>query len=227
LGVAGSQPEKDVYTAVLSSDGRTVAFVSNSDNLVPGDTNGTFDVFARDLRTGTTTRVSVSSGGRQSLRASDAPTVSGDGRYVAFQTDGREFDPRDINDKKDVYVHDRQTRRTRWVSARPNGRNGNGESLWPALDPSGRWMSFTSRASNLIGSETEPRRPNVFLRDLRTWKLIKVSIGIGGAHASGFSEVSKVGGEGRVVAFHSRATNLVSNDSNGPRCDVFARVGLR
>ena len=68
----------------MSADGRYVAFQSRSDNLVPGDTNGTWDIFVRDRQSGTTERVNVDSGGVQGDATSNYSSISADGRYVAF-----------------------------------------------------------------------------------------------------------------------------------------------
>src|SRR5919204_6943340 len=92
VSTAGVQGDRDSELPAVSADGRYVAFVSLSDNLVPGDTNGTADVFVRDRLTGTTERVSVSSTGAQANRDSGllngmgGPSISADGRYVAFDS---------------------------------------------------------------------------------------------------------------------------------------------
>ena len=91
----------------VSADGRYVAFDSYAANLVPGDTNGTSDVFVRDLRAGTTSRVSVSSTGAQPNGRSGVPSVSADGRYVAFTSGAANLVPGDTNGAFDVFVRDR------------------------------------------------------------------------------------------------------------------------
>ncbi|MGZ4618639.1 MAG: TolB family protein, partial [Frankiaceae bacterium] len=105
-----AQVELDVPTApAVSADGRYVVFTSDAANLVPGDTNDTPDVFVRDRRAGTTTRVSVSNTGAQGNGYSyNAPAVSADGRYVAFVSDAANLVPGDTNGASDVFVRDRR-----------------------------------------------------------------------------------------------------------------------
>ena len=88
----------------ISADGRFVAFDSEATNLVPGDTNDASDVFVRDRQTGTTRRVSVSSGGAQGNGASFDPAISADGRFVAFNSDATNLVPGDTNGAADVFV---------------------------------------------------------------------------------------------------------------------------
>jgi hypothetical protein len=90
--------------ASISADGRYVAFLSWASNLVPGDTNGTVDVFVHDRLTGQTTRVSVASDGTEGNGASWRPSLSADGRYVAFASEASNLVPGDTNDKSDIFV---------------------------------------------------------------------------------------------------------------------------
>ena len=84
VGPGGVQGNDDSFDPAISADGRFVAFGSDATNLVPGDTNGSDDVFVRDRQTGTTRRVSVGPGGVQGNGASFDPAISADGRFVAF-----------------------------------------------------------------------------------------------------------------------------------------------
>jgi hypothetical protein len=110
---AGGQANDSSVDFALSADGRFVAFGSGASNLVPGDTNGAFDIFLRDRQAGTTERVSVSSGGEQLMPgagggpASFAPGVSADGRFVAFVSNGFNLVPGDFNGLDDAFVRDR------------------------------------------------------------------------------------------------------------------------
>src|SRR5206468_10258528 len=100
----------------LSADGRFVAFTSRSTNLVPGDTNGSPDVFVHDRRTGTTERLSVDSAGTEANAKSYHPALSTDGRVVAFTPSATNLEPGDTSEAEDVYVRDRQTAVTERVS---------------------------------------------------------------------------------------------------------------
>ena len=126
----------------ISADGRFVAFSSDATNLVPGDTNGTADVFVRDRQTGTTRRVSVGSGGAQGNGLSVDPAISADGRFVAFASDATNLVPGDTNGADDVFVRDRQTGTTRRVSVGSGGAQGDRVSFDPAISADGRFVAF-------------------------------------------------------------------------------------
>ena len=105
----------------ISTDGRYVAFDSLASNLVLGDTNGLEDVFVRDRLTGTTERVSISTGGTEGNGFSAIPSISADGRYVAFESVASNLVPGDTNGTRDVFVRDRQTGTTQRVSIDSSG----------------------------------------------------------------------------------------------------------
>src|SRR5207249_304351 len=100
----------------ISSDGRYIAFDSFSSNLVSGDTNDANDVFVYDRQTCQTTRVSVATGGGQSNGGAFNPSISGDGRFIAFQSEASNLVPNDTNFMDDSFVHDRMTGETTRVS---------------------------------------------------------------------------------------------------------------
>jgi archaellum component FlaF (FlaF/FlaG flagellin family) len=100
----GTEGNGDSWAPSISADGRYVAFTSRASNLVPGDTNGTWDVFVHDRVTGQTTRVSVASDGTEGNGASEFPSISADGRYVAFISEASNLVPGDTNDKRDIFV---------------------------------------------------------------------------------------------------------------------------
>ncbi len=136
--------------ASISDDGRYVAFASEAGNLVPGDTNGTQDVFVRDRQAGTTERVSVDSSGGQVDNGNDTqPVISGDGRFVAFHSVAADLVPGDTNNSLDVFVHDRQTGLTERSSVDSNGAQANRASTFPSISANGRFVAFGSAATNL------------------------------------------------------------------------------
>ncbi len=115
----GTQGDFNSWRPAISANGRYVAFISDATTLVPGDTNGRADVFVHDRQTGATTRVSVSSAGIQGdgfVEGSSTPSISADGRFVAFASGASNLVPGDTNNQKDVFVHDRQTGATTRVS---------------------------------------------------------------------------------------------------------------
>src|SRR5206468_5727201 len=111
----------DSFRSAISANGRFVAFVSTSTDLVTNDTNGLQDVFVRNLASGVTERVSVAAGGTQGNDVSDFPSVSADGHYVAFLSLASNLVPNDTNGRRDVFVRDRVTGVTEMVSISSGG----------------------------------------------------------------------------------------------------------
>ncbi len=207
----------------ISSDGRYVAFYSWASNLVGGDTNGWPDVFVHDRQIGTTERVSVNSGGVQGNWESYDPSLSADGRYVAFESFAWNLVGGDTNSVSDVFVHDRQSSNTMRVSVATGGAQGNDFSLNPSISDDGRYVAFSSQASNLDGGDTTDDW-DVFLRDRQSGTTERVSVDSGGTQGIGDSgyEGLSISGSGRYIAFESNATNLVAGDTNGVD-DIFVR----
>jgi Tol biopolymer transport system component len=219
-GNGGSQLPK------LSADGRSVVFISGATNLVAGDTNGFDDVFVHDRRTGTTTRVSVNSAGIQANNNSDDPTMSADGRFVAFNSAATNLVAGDTNGTLDAFVHDRRTGTTTRVSVDSAGTQANGDSFFPALSANGRFVAFVSGATNLVADDTSGME-DVFVHDRRTGTTTRVNVDSAGTQANGDSiGLPSLTADGRSVAFSSEATNLVAGDTNGA-LDIFVHDRLR
>ena len=218
----GAQGNDGTYGgSAISADGRYVTFRSDATNLVPGDTNEATDIFVRDRQTGTTRRVSVSSGGAQGNAGSFIPALSADGRFVAFKSFATNLVPGDTNGMEDTFVHDRQTGTTRRVSVGAGGVQGNGHSLNPAISADGRYVAFESDATNLVPGDTN-EATDVFVRDRQTGTTRRVSVSSGGVQGNNTSFSQALSADGRFVAFRSDATNLVPGDTNGMG-DVFVR----
>lgn len=205
----------------MSLDGRYVVFVSGAPNLVPGDTNGKLDVFRRDRVAGTTTRVAVASGGGQGNRRSDLPSISRDGRYVAFYSEATTLVAGDTNGRTDIFRRDTVAGTTIRVSVGAGGQ-GNGDSVFPSISDDGRLVAFGSAASNLVDGDGNGTH-DIFVRDLGAGTARRVSVSSAGAGGNGASLFPAISGDGNVVAYVSDATNLVPGDTNGSR-DVFLRV---
>jgi archaellum component FlaF (FlaF/FlaG flagellin family) len=216
---AGGQSNGSSTAAAISADGRYVAFHSTASNLVPGDTNNTYDVFVHDMATGVTDRVSLDSAGAQANNNSMGASISADGRYVAFQSQATNLVPGDTNNAADLFVHDRVTGATIRASVDSSGAQANAYSFWPILSADGRFVSFHSLATDLVPGDTNGKL-DVFVRDLRLGTTSRVSVDSAGAQADGDSSTSSISADGRFVAYFSYATNLVSGDTNGTT-DVF------
>jgi Tol biopolymer transport system component len=217
----GAQANGNSGWPSISADGRYVAFSSEASNLVPGDTNGVTDIFVRDRVAGGTTRVSVSSTGVQANGNSAWPSISADGRYVAFQSEATNLVPGDTNSAPDIFVHDRVTGGTARVSVATGGVQANGFSRSPSISADGRYVAFESWATNLVPGDTNGAW-DVFLHDRGTGATTRVSVSLAGAQADGNSGSPSISANGRYVAFVSAATNLVPGDTNG-LTDVFVR----
>jgi Tol biopolymer transport system component len=222
VATGGAQGNDHSFDPVLSADGRYVAFGSWATNLVPNDTNGWQDGFVHDRWTRTTRRVSVATGGAQADGFNGTPRLSADGRYVAFESFASNLVPGDTNDTSDVFVRDRRTGTTERVSVGRDGAQGDLGSSTPAISPGGRYVAFTSTATNLVPGDKGGQQ-DVFVRDRRRGRTERVSVGLGGAEADDFSLTGAISAGGRVVAFSSAATNLVPGDTNGWN-DVFVRA---
>jgi len=220
----GTQGNKTSRLPSISADGHLVAFQSNSDNLVPADTNGLYDVFVRDTQSGQTSRVSVGSGGTQGNGASQAPSISGDGRYVAFESKANNLVPADTNSRYDVFVRDLQTGQTSRVSVSSGGTQGFGDSQTPSISADGRYVAFQSNASDLVVSDSNGAY-DIFVRDLQTGQTSRVSVDSSGAQANSDSQLPSISADGRYVAFESNASNLVPGDTNAIY-DIFLRDTL-
>jgi Tol biopolymer transport system component len=202
-----------------SSDGRYVAFESLAINLVAGDGNGTDDVFVHDRLTGTTTRVSLHTDGTEGNGESHSPSISGDGRYIAFESFADNLVAGDGNSFWDIFVHDLQTRTTTRVSLHTDSTEGDGPSFDPSISSDGRYVAFESDADNLVVSDNGFYY-DVFVHDLQTRTTTRVSDGLAGIQGIGDSYSPSISADGRYVAFESFATNLVAGDGNGTS-DVF------
>jgi hypothetical protein len=181
VGAGGRQANSSSFGAAISADGRFVAFLSVASNLVAGDTNGAEDVFVRDRVAQVTRRVSVGPGGQQSNGGSFLPAISADGRFVAFNSLASNLVPPgvDTNNTGDVFVRDRKVQVTRRVSVGPGGQQANGDNFEPAISAHGRFVAFTSEASNLVAGDTNATY-DVFVRDRKAQVTRRVSVGSGG-----------------------------------------------
>jgi WD40-like Beta Propeller Repeat len=223
LGAVGAQGDHNSRAPAISDDGRYVAFRSDSTTFVPGDTNGLVDVFVRDRQSGTTGRVSVSSGNAQANGHSslnDAPVMSGDARYVAFSSVASNLVTGDTNLVSDVFVRDRTLATTTRASVSSiNNAQANEGSDQPSISADGRYLAFSSFASNLIGSFDSSTNRDIFLRENATSNTVGFTF-----DANGDSSHPSIGLNSGlpVIAYESTATNLVQNDTNGVT-DVFVQ----
>jgi Tol biopolymer transport system component len=212
----------------ISADGRYVAFTSRAKNLSPAAKSGKPQVYVRDMETGVTTLVSRASGADGAAAEYDAadPSISADGRYVAFSSSAESLSPDDAA-ITDVFVRDLATATTVLVSraSGPGGAAGDAESFAPSISADGRHVVFESHADNLSAGETAPDANAIFVRDLDSGatELISRASGPAGAVA-GEAYGPSISADGRYVAFSSPAA-LDPEDFDQPSfpMDVFVR----
>ena len=205
----------------LSSNGRSLVFVSAADDLVADDSNGAADVFLRNLQKGKTTRVSVGPRLVQANGSSSEPTLSANGRYVAFVSTATNLVKKDRNDQTDVFVRDLKRKKTQRISLGRRGAEPNCGCFDPVISGNGRFVAFSSFATNLVRRDRN-ESADVFLRNLKKRKTTRISVGGKGSQANGDSYQPSISSSGRSVAFASDATNLANGDDNG-LADIYVR----
>jgi HYR domain-containing protein/IPT/TIG domain-containing protein/WD40 repeat protein len=227
---SGAQGNNNSNEPAISADGRWIAFRSDATNLVSGDTNAATDIFVRDRTSSTIVRVSVDMAGVQANGPSFQVAISGDGRFVAFESLATNLIASDTNAASDVFVRDRDADgnttfdepggvATTRVSVSSLGMAANDNSGAPALSSDGRYVAFQSDATNLVSADTNSVT-DVFVHDRQTSTTTRVSIATGGTQGNGNSIEPSISAGGRFVAFESLATNLVAGDTNAV-ADVF------
>jgi Tol biopolymer transport system component len=208
----------------LSANGQFVAFQSYASDLVANDTNGASDVFVRDLAAGITTLASINDAGTGSGNSgSFDPRISADGRFVAFVSIASDLVPNDTNNTSDIFVRDAVTGATALVSVNAAGTaSGNGGSFELQISADGRFVAFSSIASDLVPNDTNGAA-DIFVRDLIAGTTTLASVDSSATvSGNGGSSHPRISADGRFVAFDSTASDLVANDTNGTT-DVFVR----
>lgn len=214
ISTGGAESNGQSVTVVVSNDCRYVVFVSGADNLVTGDTNGVNDIFLRDTLTDSTIRVSTATDGSQAANGhSSGPAISSSGRYLVFVSGADNLVVNDTNNAKDVFLKDLQTGQLSRVSVGSSGSQANGASVEPVVSADGRYVSFQSVSDNLVSGDTNGVS-DIFLKDVQTGQITRVSTNSSGVEAVGGSVSAAISSDGRYVAFQSAADNLVENDTN-------------
>ena len=242
----GSQGNSFSQTTSLSADGRFVGFHSRASTLVAGDTNGFDDVFVRDTCLGalagcvpSTVRVSLASDGTQGNNLSEEPSLSADGRFVAFESVASNLVAGDTNGSIDIFVRDTCVgapagcvASTVRVSVASDGSQSTSHSFEPSISADGRFVAFSSGSENLVAGDTNLALDS-FVRDTCVGAAagcvpttVRVSVANDGTQGNSHSLFPSVSADGRFVAFTSAASNLVGGDTNN-LTDVFlARTGF-
>ncbi len=227
----GTEAGADSDDVGMSTDGRYVVFRSGASNLVADDTNSQSDIFMHDMLTGETTRVSMTNDGQEANDSSFKPSVSADGRYVAFQSSAGNLVADDSNSNDDVFVRDIVAGTTTCVSVTGAGTLGAGAGS-PDISADGRFVAFVAGANssdsadplNILPGDTN-RAEDVFVRDMLSGSTTCASVAPTGHGPDDDSYDPQISADGQVVVYVSAATDVVSDDTNGAK-DVFVASSL-
>ncbi len=206
----------------ISADGAVVAFQSDSSNFDSGFT-GT-QIYVRDRNSGTTTLVSKDNSGSHGNGTSVIPIISADGRYVVFTSNSTNLVVGTIT-QTHVYLHDRTLKTTSLLSRAQDGTEGNGLSYGAFISPDGRYVAFTSQATNLIANDNNGWT-DIFVRDVYTNRTTRASVSENGEASNNNSSIASISTEGKQVAFDSVATNLTSPATSGQQVFVRYEQGM-
>lgn len=209
----GGPANGESESPVISADGRWVAFASRASNLVPDDTNGVSDMFVMDRTTGSVTRISVSSKGVQGNGPSTYPSISADGRFVAFRSEASNLDLiDDTNQTADLFLRDRQAGTTTKVTVGWHGQEADDESSRSAMSADGRRIVFASKAGTLA-REGVAGIWQIYLRDHPAEITGRISSGLNPA----------ISASGDTIAFEAMSLTGIEND-RGPfgMTDIYA-----
>lgn len=217
LGARGNGPS---HWATMTPDGHYVAFLSGATNLVPNDTNGRFDAFLHDRQTGTTERVSITSLGAQVGGVEiGQPSISDDGRYIAFASNAADIVAGDTNGAADIFIRDRVAGTTTRMSPWQDGREGTG-TYYPRISGNGRFLVYASQ-ERLVAADTNSAS-DVYIKELATNGVELISQRDTGTVGTGDSFAGVPNTDGRFVAFFSNAT-LAPLDTDGGGEDAYVR----
>lgn len=210
---SGGLANNHSYAPAISSDGRYVTFYSDASNLVAGDTNSRKDIFHKDTLTGVLIRVSVSSAGAQSDGQSWWPSISGDGRYVAYHSDAINLVASDTNGLGDIFFYDTQTGDTRRISTTSSGAQASGDSDRPSVSFDGRYVAFSSTATDLVTGDTT-FASDIVIKDTQTGAVSIVSTDSAGNQKNVACSAPDITPDGRYVVFNTSGDLTAINVSN-------------
>lgn len=219
VAATGTEGNYSSVHAKISGDGQFVVFQSSASTLVANDTNNKDDVFLYDNQTETLVRISVGMGGVEANGHSDKASVSDDGCVVAFESGADNLVANDTNSRDDIFVYDCTTSTIERVSVDAAGVEADSGASTPSISGDGQFVVYTSSSTNLVANDTNGET-DIFLHDRSTDSVQRVSVATNGDEANWSSYSPSVTNNGTFVVFHSLASNLVPNDTNG-RTDVF------
>lgn len=204
----------------ISPDGLNFAFVSQSDNLITGDTNFDYDIYIKNISTGAISRVSTSSAGVQANGASDLPHFTPDGQKIIFTSAASNLVAGDTNGVVDLFMKDLVTGAVTRVNTDSASQQANGDTSFYDISADGTRIVFESNASNLVAGDTNGFS-DIFVKNLITGEVTRISTDATGAEGNLFSRGPQFSPDGNSVVFSSYATNLTPGDT--PGSDIFVK----
>lgn len=211
----GTNGNGSSYNPSITDDGKFVAFASTSTNLIAGDKDASADIYLRDVGGGTLTLISTF-GGASSNADSRYPSISADGKFIAFESDATNLVSGDSNGKTDIFLWNASGPSIKRISVDRNGNQADDSSYHPQISPDGRFVIYYSYATNLAIHDNNGF-PDIFLYDTSTGETKRLSDNINGAQADGYNLNPAWSKNGQYVAFTSAARNLDTSrtDNNG------------
>nr|WP_319374457.1 Ig-like domain-containing protein [uncultured Methanobacterium sp.] len=197
----GEAGNGDSYGSSISSDGCYVAFYSYASNLVENDTNGFCDIFVYNRNSKTIKLISIPFNGEEANSDSYEPFISADGNFIVFTSYASNLVENDTNDASDVFVFNQKLNTIKRVSVSFDKENGDNDSFEPSISSDGRYIAFSSFASNLVENDTNGK--DIFVFDQMSGVTARVSVSDTGEEPSENNYNPSISGDGRYVAFVS------------------------
>ncbi|MEW2252398.1 TolB family protein [Streptomyces sp. NPDC058733] len=206
---------------IISSDGRYVVYSADSTNLVRGVRDGRSHIYRTDLRTGQTTLASAAADGTPGNGDSMRPTLSADGRYVAFATSADNLIPGDTPASTwDTVVRDMVTGKVVRTSAASDGTPGDAASDGTQISADGRYVTFFSNATNLVPGDTN-KKVDEFLHDTATGRTTRLSVSAAGVESDQITIGGTISDDNRYVVLNSHATNLTAESPDTAQNHIY------
>lgn len=228
VGFDGTIGDGGSSCLALSANGRFVVFQSRASNLVPDDyADGYAAIYLRDLINNTTQRLIQTIDGQPLTESLELPAISSDGNIVVFQSASNNLVEGDTNGVHDIFIHNRQLNKTERISVGPNGTQGDGFAIAPAISANGRYVTFISSSANLVANDNNGGTTDIFLYDVQEKKMSLVSLKDDGTQAPTgtfgvHGDIPVISADGNIVAFTSRH-RFTATDTNDQQFDVFVR----
>ncbi len=214
LDSAGSESNGFSNSPKISADGRYIVFQSLASNLIAADNNGATDIFLHDTTDDSTIRISVDSFANEANGSSDTTVISADGRYIAYRSSASNLVAGDSNGNSDIFRFDTVTLQTLRVNTDAGGVEANDHSYYPSISNDGTLLSFHSQSNNLVAADANIRQ-DVFVKNIQTNAISRVSVDSAGLEANDGSVNANISADGLTIIFQSIATNLTIDNTAG------------